>query len=195
MKENTRQKLIDATFEEIYSHGYQGTALADVLSNAGVHKGSMYHFFENKKDMAITAINEKMNERFFVKYGQILNLTNNFLDEFFKSLKDISSRDFKRGCPIANIVQEMSNLDEDFNKTMKFIYEEFKRFIQDILDKAVDAKEMQKCDTKKIALFITATLEGAILAAKASGNPQDYVDSIDLLEEYIQKVYKKKYIK
>lgn len=190
MKENTRQKLIDATFEEIYSHGYQGTALADVLSNAGVHKGSMYHFFENKKDMAITAINEKMNERFFVKYGQILNLTNNFLDEFFKSLKDISSRDFKRGCPIANIVQEMSNLDEDFNKTMKFIYEEFKRFIQDILDKAVDAKEMQKCDTKKIALFITATLEGAILAAKASGNPQDYVDSIDLLEEYIQKVYK-----
>lgn len=190
MKENTRQKLIDATFEEIYSHGYQGTALADVLSNAGVHKGSMYHFFENKKDMAITAINEKMNERFFVKYGQILNLTNNFLDEFFKSLKDISSRDFKRGCPIANIVQEMSNLDEDFNKTMKFIYAEFKRFIQDILDKAVDAKEMQKCDTKKIALFITATLEGAILAAKASGNPQDYVDSIDLLEEYIQKVYK-----
>ena len=39
--ENTRDKLIYAAFDEIFSHGYQGASLADILAKAGVHKGSM----------------------------------------------------------------------------------------------------------------------------------------------------------
>jgi len=80
----------------------------------------------------------------------------------------------------------MSNLDEDFNKTMKLIYEELRRYIKDILDKAIEVKEMRACDTKKLALFITAALEGAILSVKASGNPQEYVDSVEILEDYLR---------
>jgi len=49
--ENTREKLIEATYEEVYSHGYQGASLSNILSNANVHKGSMYHFFKNKKNL------------------------------------------------------------------------------------------------------------------------------------------------
>ncbi len=186
MKETTRKKLIDATYEEIYSHGYQGAALVDILAKAGVHKGSMYHYFGSKKEMALAAINEKISERFFERYGRILELKSGYLEEFMKGVKDTTQRDFKRGCPIASIVQEMSNLDEDFNATMKFIYSEFRRFIKDILDKAIEAQEMNPCDTTKMALFITATLEGAILAAKASGEIQDYVDTIEILEEYLR---------
>ena len=190
MENTTRQKLIDATFEEIYSHGYQGAALADILQNAGVHKGSMYHYFGSKKEMALTAINEKISARFFTKYGCILELKSGYLDAFIDSVKDTSQRDFNRGCPVANIVQEMSNLDGDFNISMKHIYEEFRRFIKEILDKAIKADEMQKCDTLKIALFITATLEGAILAAKASGKAEDYVDTIEVLENYLRQFMK-----
>ena len=186
MKETTRKKLIDATYEEIYSHGYQGAALVDILAKAGVHKGSMYHYFGSKKEMALTAINEKISERFFERYGRILELKSGYLEEFMKGVKDTTGRDFNRGCPIANLVQEMSNLDEDFNKSMKFIYSEFRRFIKEILDKAIEAKEMNHCDTTKMALFITATLEGAILAAKASADVQDYVDTIEILEEYLR---------
>ena len=186
MKETTRQKLIDATFEEIFSHGYQGAALADILKNAGVHKGSMYHYFGSKKEMALVAIQERISTRNFEKYSKILALDGGYLEALLQAFKDTTQRDFKRGCHIANIVQEMSNLDEDFNKTMKLLYEEFRRYIKDILDKAIQAKEMRTCDTKKMALFITATLEGAILSAKASSNPQDYVDSVEILEDYLR---------
>ncbi len=186
MKETTRQKLIDATFEEVYSHGYQGAALADILKNAGVHKGSMYHYFGSKKEMALVAIQERISTRNFEKYSKILALESGYLRALLTAMKDTKQRDFKRGCPIANIAQEMSNLDEDFNKTMKLLYEEFRRYIKNILDKAVEAKEMQACDTKKMALFITAALEGAILSAKATGNAQDYIDSVEILEEYLR---------
>jgi TetR/AcrR family transcriptional regulator, transcriptional repressor for nem operon len=186
MKENTRQKLIDATFDEIYSNGYQGAALADILSCAGVHKGSMYHFFANKKDMALAAIQEKIAERFGTRYRVIAEGDGQYLESFYIGLRDLNQRDFKRGCPVANIVQEMSNIDEDFNTLMKSIYAAFRQGIKTIYDRAVEAGELRACDTDKLALFTTVALEGAILATKASGDPKDYLDSVEMLIEYIE---------
>lgn len=186
MKDSTRQKLIDATYDEIYSHGYQGAALADILAKAGVHKGSMYHFFANKKEMALAAINEKIAARFFDRYGRIAAGEGRYLESFFAGLRDTSQRDFRRGCPIANIVQEMSNIDEDFNTAMKAVYAQFRTNIATIFDRAVRAGELAPCDTARLALFATGALEGAILAAKASGDPQDYLDCVESLIEYIE---------
>ena len=68
---------------------------------------------------------------------------------------------------------------------MEHIYQAFRQNIKDILDKAIEKKEMKECDTTKLALYITSTLEGAILSAKASGNIQDYLDVIDILSSYL----------
>lgn len=184
--ETTRDKLIHATFDEVFSHGYQGASLADILAKAGVHKGSMYHFFANKKEMALASIEETILKRNAEKYRYVETYTSGLLQEFYRQLRDTSARDFKRGCPIANIVQEMSNIDEDFNTLMKSIYGAFRSNVKTILDKAIEVGEMKPCDTTKLALFITSTVEGAILAAKASGNAQDYVDVIEELIEHIE---------
>lgn len=186
MKETTRQKLLDAAFDEIYSHGYQGAALADILAKAEVHKGSMYHYFANKKEMALAAIQEKIAERFGTRYRTIAEAEADYLENFFHILRDLTQRDFKRGCPVANIVQEMSNIDEDFNTLMKSIYASFRLVVKMIYDRAVEAGEMRDCDTDKLALFTVVTLEGAILSAKASGDSTDYVDTVEMLIEYIE---------
>ena len=185
MENNTRQNLIDSAFNEIYSNGYQGASLTTILKNAKVHKGSMYHFFENKKDMALVCIKEKIYERFVQRYSLILALESGYLEAFINGLKDTSQRDFNKGCPIANIVQEMSNIDEDFKVLMEEIYQSFRKNIKDILDISIQKNEMKECDTRKLALYIASTLEGAILSAKATQNIQDYVDVVDILSSYI----------
>jgi len=185
MEKNTRNDLINCTFDEIYTKGYQGASLTNILKNAKVHKGSMYHFFENKKEMALVSIKEKIYERFVQRYSSIIALESGYLEAFIKSIKDTTNRDFNKGCPIANIVQEMSNIDEDFKVLMEEIYQTFRKNIKDILDLAIKKDEMQKCDTTKLALYIASTLEGAILSAKATGNIQDYLDVVDILSSYI----------
>ena len=185
MENNTRKNLIDSAFSEIYSNGYQGASLTTILKNAKVHKGSMYHFFENKKDMALVCIKEKIYERFVQRYSLILALESGYLEAFIAGIKDTSQRDFNKGCPIANIVQEMSNIDEDFKVLMEEIYQTFRKNIKDILDISIQKNEMKECDTTKLALYIASTLEGAILSAKATGNIQDYVDVVDILSSYI----------
>ena len=186
---DTRQKLIDITYDEIYEKGYQAASLSEILSKAQVHKGSMYYFFENKKEMAMSALKEKMKDRFTKRYATILQYESNILNELFKVLNNISLRDFKKGCPLANIVQEMSNLDVDFDAMSKGFYEDLKKCFKDILDKAILLKELKSCDTQKLALYITVVVEGAILATKATGNEKDYLDSIECLEEYIRSSY------
>jgi TetR/AcrR family transcriptional repressor of nem operon len=186
---DTRQKLIDITYDEIYEKGYQAASLSEILSKAQVHKGSMYYFFENKKEMAMSALKEKLSDRFTKRYATILQYESNILDELFKVLNDISLKDFKKGCPLANIVQEMSNLDVDFDAMSKGFYEDLKKCFKDILDKAILLKELKSCDTQKLALYITVVVEGAILATKATGNEKDYLDSIECLQEYIRSSY------
>ena len=186
---DTRQNLIDTTYDEIYEKGYQAASLSEILSKAQVHKGSMYYFFENKKEMAMSALKEKMKDRFTKRYATILQYESNILNELFKVLNNISLRDFKKGCPLANIVQEMSNLDVDFDAMSKGFYEDLKKCFKDILDKAVLLKELKSCDTQKLALYITVVVEGAILATKATGNEKDYLDSIECLQEYIRSSY------
>lgn len=185
MEKNTRKNLIDSAFDEIYQKGYQGASLTTILKNAKVHKGSMYHFFENKKEMALVCIKEKIYERFVQRYSSIIALESGYLEAFIKSIKDTTNRDFNKGCPIANIVQEMSNIDEDFKVLMEEIYQTFRKNIKDILDLAIKKDEMKECDTTKLALYIASTIEGAILSAKATGNIQDYIDVIDILSSYI----------
>ena len=186
---DTRQKLIEIIYDEIYEKGYQAASLSEILSKAQVHKGSMYYFFKNKKEMAMSALKEKMKDRFTKRYATILQYESNILNELFKVLNNISLRDFKKGCPLANIVQEMSNLDVDFDAMSKGFYEDLKKCFKDILDKAVLLKELKSCDTQKLALYITVVVEGAILATKATGNEKDYLDSIECLQEYIRSSY------
>lgn len=49
-KINTKNRLIESAYNEIYENGYQGASLNTILKNANVHKGSMYHFFQQKRD-------------------------------------------------------------------------------------------------------------------------------------------------
>lgn len=183
---NTRERLIDAAFEEIHRRGYQGASLSDILAKADVHKGSMYHFFANKKEMALAAVREKIGAYFQMKYGGIMGGDGPYLALFFDTILDVSKRDFSLGCPLANLVQEMSNIDEEFDKTLKEIYANFRETIKHIFDRAVESGEMASCDTSRLALFTTVVLEGAILSAKASGDVNDYIIPMEELIRYIK---------
>ena len=184
-KNDTRQRLIDVTYEEVYEKGYQAASLSEILSKAQVHKGSMYYYFANKKEMALTAFKEKMENRFSTRYESLLQNDSNIIEKLFDVLMDLSLRDFNKGCPLANIVQEMSNLDSDFDAMSKTFYQNLRAVMKAILDKAIELKELKQCDSSKLALYITVVVEGGILASKATGNENDYLQSIECLKEHL----------
>jgi TetR/AcrR family transcriptional repressor of nem operon len=60
IKQPTREKLLDVTFEEVYTHGYAATSIDAILQKASVPKGSMYHHFKSKKALVLAMIEERL---------------------------------------------------------------------------------------------------------------------------------------
>jgi len=52
---NTKEKLLDVAFDLIWDSSYGSVSVDDICKGAGVNKGSFYHFFPTKADLAITA--------------------------------------------------------------------------------------------------------------------------------------------
>ena len=115
----------------------------------------------------------------------VIGHDSNIIQKLFDVLMDLSLKDFNRGCPLANMVQEMSNLDSDFDAMSKMFYQNLRAVMKAILDKAIELKELKQCDSSKLALYITVVVEGGILASKATGDADDYLQSIECLKEHL----------
>jgi TetR/AcrR family transcriptional repressor of nem operon len=53
---NSRQRLLDAALSIIRSKGYVATTVDDLCLAAGVTKGSFFHHFKSKEDLALAAV-------------------------------------------------------------------------------------------------------------------------------------------
>ena len=54
----TRDRLVDAAIDLLHVHAYPAVGVQAICESAGVRKGSFYHFFGSKEDLAIAAVDE-----------------------------------------------------------------------------------------------------------------------------------------
>lgn len=185
-KKDTKDLLLEITFDEVFTYGYQGASVLKILEKAGLNKGSLYHYFKNKKEMVLTAIDIKSKEIFGREFELIVNGELPYLENFEKML--IKSYDLisKRGCPLANLIQEMSNHDKDFEVLLKNKYDELRNMIENIIKKAIENNELYATDTKDLSLFILSFIEGNILTAKAFKDKNIYEKNIKYLFNHLK---------
>ncbi len=181
---DSRSKLIDATFEEVYKNGYSGTSLGDILEKSGVKKGSLYHHFSSKKDLVLAMIREKFLKRVEENWKELSQSSENIIDTLLLILKN-KDKNFQNGCPLGNVLQECSSLDEDFVKLMDEILNSWGKLFEDALKKAISKNEIQTVDTKAMSLFLIAVYEGAILMSKRSKSSKEYNECINQLDFFL----------
>ena len=55
-KPNSRTRLLDAALDLVRAKGYAATTVDDICHRAGVTKGSFFHHFKSKDDLALAAV-------------------------------------------------------------------------------------------------------------------------------------------
>jgi AcrR family transcriptional regulator len=86
-----QEKVMRAAISEFLKHGFEKGNVADIAKNAEVAKGSIYQYFENKKELFLYAVRWSI-ELFANKYGKYINLENkdaDIFDFFYKNAKDM----------------------------------------------------------------------------------------------------------
>lgn len=193
MKQNTsddsRKKLLDSAFQEIYKCGFQSASLSSILSETGLTKGALYHHFPTKKDLGLAVIDEviyqSIRDRIFNTIQNAESPLEGILSVLSES-KNRSQHQIDLGCPLNNLIQEMSPLDSDFNTHLVKVVERWQAIYQEALAQSQKRGEIrQDIDIKETALFIFAARQGCISAAKTMQSSEVLASCLDRLYDYV----------
>ncbi len=181
----TREKLVRCGIEILTEHGFASTGIDAVLKRADVPKGSFYHYFASKDDFG-RAVMDGYAAYFAKKLDRWLrNEARAPLDrlrDFVADARDGMVRfDFRRGCLIGNLAQELGATHDDFRRHADAVFGDWQVRVARCLDDAKAAGEIAAdADCDSLAALFWIGWEGAVLRAKLmrSNDPIDlFADS------------------
>ena len=170
----TRQALLQAAFREMYKTGFQAASLDNLLANAGVTKGALYHHFGSKQELGYAVVDELVREHILEAWVRPLEKAENPIDGLLGTLRSKAQQppfDRRLGCPLNNLAQEMSPLDEGFRKRVESVFQCWREGIAKALQRGQERGQVRSdVDAREAADFFLASLEGTVSLVK---NAQD----------------------
>jgi len=182
----TREKLIEIGSNVIYEQGFNHTGINEILSQAGVPKGSFYHYFSSKQDFGMAIIDNFSQNYAVLLQGFLqdeafspLQRMRNYLNNCMETLIE---NDFNQGCMIGNLSQEMATQNSIFREKLASIFAEWKKQYEACFQSAIEAGELAEHENcEQLAEFLLLASQGAILRAKVRKSPipmQNFIDTL-----------------
>ena len=173
--ERTRQRLLQAAFREVHRYGFQSAGVDTILASTDVTKGALYYHFESKEALGYAIIEEVVAEMTRDRWLRPLQRSQDkdSIDALIGIVRAIPSRprDVKGGCPLVNLTQEMSQLDEQFRKRLERIFHAWQEGIAVVLRRGqYQGTVRPDLVPEETASFLVAMVEGYEVLAK---NAQD----------------------
>ncbi|MCB1960284.1 MAG: TetR/AcrR family transcriptional regulator [Rhodocyclaceae bacterium] len=168
---DTRQALVRCGMAVLTEKGFSATGIDSVLRQVGVPKGSFYHYFDSKEAFGREVI-AAYADYFARKIDAALDDTSRpplarlqaFVDD---AAAGMARFDFRRGCLIGNLGQEMASLPEAYRAQLEAVFADWERRVARCLAAAQAAGEIGAgVDCARMAAFFWTGWEGAVLRAK-----------------------------
>ena len=202
MKNDVREQLIQTMFISLYHEGYHACNLIDLLKRAGSSKGGLYHYFGSKKELALEAIKnvlETFIRTFWVEGLKVYNDPVLALESLLKELPHVTLLqnvpfEIRYGCPINNLIHELSANDEDFSTLLASIMDTWHDAITDTLQRGINANLIRSdVNVLQLSQFIIASIEGSLSIAKVHRDEEIYHSNVAILITYLNilKIVKK----
>jgi TetR/AcrR family transcriptional repressor of nem operon len=176
---DTRTRIIAAAREMFHGRSYADVGIQEICNGAKVQKGSFYHFFPSKHDLAMAVIDDMADDwaHGFVAESFDQNLPpverlDYMIDAAYywqKAATDVDGR--MPGCLFGNLALEMSTRDDVMRAKLNAIFDKAKGKFRATLDEAVQTGALAAMDTGATASAMLAYLEGIILLAKTRNDP------------------------
>ena len=178
--ETSRDRILESARRLFYTRSFADVGVAEICTEANVKKGSFYHFFSSKQDLALAMLDDYRAER----SGEFLRLAQDTSLPPLERLRRFSlyiadhQEAFHRdhgivpGCPFGNMAAELSTCDEPIRNRITEVFTSFESAIERLLREAAGQGELIGVDLPATAVAMLAYLEGVILTAKTRNDPQ-----------------------
>jgi TetR/AcrR family transcriptional repressor of nem operon len=181
-KLDTRENILDAAQRLVARKGYMAVGLSEILAEAGVPKGSFYHWFDSKD-----AFGEAMMQRYFDRYLSALdgiiadrdqdaarNLT-----RYWQGFYDLQVADNCQGrCLVVKLGAEVSDLSEAMRVVLKAGTTGIIDRLEQMINKGLaDGSVSVTASPRDTAEALYDAWLGASVLAKIHRSP-DYLDRV-----------------
>jgi TetR/AcrR family transcriptional regulator, transcriptional repressor for nem operon len=187
----SKARILDAALRVIRTKGYSATTIDDVCATAGLTKGSFFHHFKSKDELALaaTAHFAAMADGLFAAapYRTLPDPRERVIG-YVKFRKSILTGDLPEfTCLLGTLVQEAYETHPAIREACdKYISAHAALVEADIAAAKRIYAPKAKWSPARLALFTQAALQGAFILAKANHGPQNAADCIDHLQRYIE---------
>jgi AcrR family transcriptional regulator len=185
----TRERILDVAARLFHEQGFAATGVATILRGAGVHSGSLYHFFPGK-DALLVGVMERHLERL---RPTILDpaerATDHPIGRVFALLgvyrRELLVTRCTRGCPVGNLALEVGDRKPEVRS---LIEEYFSRWIRRVRTWLDAASNQLPADLDRLALagFVLTVMQGAVMQARATGGMAPFDASVGQLRSFFK---------
>ncbi|HKI98834.1 MAG TPA: TetR/AcrR family transcriptional regulator [bacterium] len=174
---DARERLIDTAVGLIRARSYASVSVDDLCRGAGVRKGSFYHFFPSKRDLALAALDawwettrsEVLEPAFQPDVPPLQRIQRAFQRAAGQQSRNKERAGNVQGCPFGNLALELSSQDEVIRQRLQGAFGRFAGYFERALAEASTAGQLPPgTDVPAAAQALLAYLYGMILLAKTA---------------------------
>lgn len=186
----SRTRLLDAALDVFRAKGYTATRVEDICAAAGLTKGSFFHHFKTKDDLAIAAAGRwtdvtgaLFREADYHKPADPVDRVLAYI-EFRKTLLRGSLAEYT--CLLGTLIQEVY----DTNPPIRIACEASISAHVATLTGDIEAARAEHAPgatwtAESLALHMQAVIQGSFIIAKARYGAEPAAESIDHLKRYV----------
>jgi TetR/AcrR family transcriptional repressor of nem operon len=190
----SKTKILDAALHVIRAKGYSATRIEDICATAGLTKGSFFHHFKSKEDLALSAAD------FWIEGTSALFAAAPFRDHADPLDRLLAYVDFRKAlligelpdftCLVGTMVQEVYDthpaLREACNRS---IAGHAATLVPDI-EEAMRRRGMHpEWTAESLAFYTQGAIQGGFILAKAQHSSEIAATCIDHLRRYIELLF------
>jgi TetR/AcrR family transcriptional regulator, transcriptional repressor for nem operon len=200
VRHESKTKLLDAARHVIRAKGYSATRVEDICEAAGLTKGSFFHHFDSKEELALEAVaaEEGGSSRLFASapYHTSPDPLDRLLAyiDFRKSMLQGELAEFT--CLAGTMVQEVYDTYPAIREACDHSISTHAATLISDIKEAMRQRDMHPDWTaESLALYTQATLQGAFILAKAKYSRDVAAACIDHLRRHFELLFSKPYRK
>ncbi len=191
--ERSRKEILDVAFMEVFTHGFQGVSVDDIVAKTNLTKGAFYHQFPTKLDLGYTLVDEVIKPMIIDRWIKPLESYENPLEGILAQMKTLIGESdpthLKLGCPLNNLVQEMSPVDRGFHKRLQIALNLWIDEMDKHLKRAKKSGYLKSdVNTKHVAHFVVMAHEGFYGMLKGLDDPKIFSALYSSMERYFETI-------
>jgi len=170
----TKQKLIDTAIELIWRNSYSSVSVDEICNKAGVQKGSFYHFFPSKADLALKTM-ESCQQEAIVHYDDIFSPKRHPIERLELIVDHICTTQEEKqqelghvcGCPMMSLGAELAGKEALIDAQIQSICAIKISYYEKVLVDLIAKNEIDKdIDVKQKAELMFSLVVGQLFVAR-----------------------------